>query len=115
MIVYAFVLLCRGKIGEDVTDTELTAVGNTGVSILPVEDGTDANLTAAGYIGGSTLEDGMNTNLTDARYIEVSTLEDGKDTDLTAEGINNTQDVVDNEFSPPNECPPGLPGSSFHS
>ena len=87
MFIDVVLLLRRycGNIGEDVTDTELTAVGNIGVSTL--EDGTDANLTAAGYI-------------------VVSTLEDGKDTDLTAVGINSTQIVVNNEIYPPNECPP---------
>ena len=36
----------------------------------------------------------------------VSTLEDDTDSDLTTVGITNTQIVVDNKVSPPNECPP---------
>lgn len=74
---------CCVSTQEGVTDIELT-VGNNGVSTLG--DGTDTELTAIGKVG-------------------VPTLEDGRDTDLTAVGINNTQIVVDNEISPPNESP----------
>lgn len=76
-----------GNIGQDVTDTEATAVENIGVSMpVTLEDVTHTELTAVGIIG-------------------VSTLEDGTDTNLTAIGINNTQIVIDNEVPPPNECP----------
>ena len=97
-----------GNIGENVQviDTEFTAVGNIGVSRSTLEDGTDTNLTIVGNIVVFTLEDGKDTNLTAVGNIGASILEDGTDTDLTAVGINNTQIVVDNEVSPPNECPP---------
>ena len=69
---------------EDATDTVPTAIGIIDVSTPGLEYATDAELTAIENIG-------------------VSTLEDGADTDLTAVGINNTQIVVKDEVSPPNE------------